>query len=384
MKLYEYQSKQIFARCGIPIPRGKVAFTPTEVRDIAKMLGDRVMVKSQVLTNGRYEAGGIMLASDADEAQIYAEEILSRNVKGLTVQKVLIEEIVETKKEYYLAITIDRTLGKPALLASTHGGAEIENIVREDPEAVIRLPIDPLCGLLNFQSRNLAFDLGLRRRSIENFVTIAEGLYKAFVENDARLVEINPLVITPNEDLIAIDAKIDLDDNALFRHPNLADKRVFQEGDDAERQAYQAGLTYIKLDGDIGCMVNGAGLALATMDLVRRYGGQPANFLDIGGGANAYKVAVALRIILTDPDVKVILFNIFGGITRCDDVAIGILDAMTEVKTNIPVIARLAGTNGEEGRAILAAAHIPCSKYFKEAAKTAIALSEGEKVSWAF
>ncbi|MEM7028146.1 MAG: ADP-forming succinate--CoA ligase subunit beta [Chloroflexota bacterium] len=384
MKLYEYQSKNIFQACGIPIPRGEVAFTLGAVQEIAKSLGGRVVVKSQVLTHKRAQAGGIRLANDPQDAQIYAEQIFSREIHGLTVQKVLVEEAIEIHQELYLAIIIDRVQRRPLLVASTRGGHDIDAIIKESPEAIIRLPIDPRSGLLTFQARNLAFDLGIRSKLIGDFVTIAEGLYRAFEKSDARLVEINPLVITDQDQFLAVDAKIELDDNALFRHPQLADKRVFQEGAPAERQAYQAGLTYIKLKGDIGCMVNGAGLAMTTMDLLHNLGGKPANFLDIGGGASAFKVATALRIILSDPDVKVILFNIFGGITRCDEVAQGILKAFDEVDTHLPVVARLAGTNGAKGREILSNARFPCTKLFEDAAKIAIEMAKGETVSWAY
>lgn len=384
MRLYEYQSKQIFDGCGIPTPKGKIAFTLAEVQNIAKEMGGKVVLKSQVLAHQRAKAGGIMLASDPIEAAEYAEQILSREIHGLAVQKVLVEEAIEIRRELYLAIIIDRQIRKPVLIASSHGGVDIESISVHAPETIIRMPIEPRTGMLTFQARNLAFELGLRSHLIGQFVSIAEGLYRAFKESDAWLVEINPLVISLDDHIIAVDAKIDLDDNALFRHPELADKRVFQEGDVTERLAYQSGLNYIKLEGEIGCMVNGAGLAMTTMDLLKRHGGKPANFLDIGGGASAFKVAAALRIILSDPHVRVILFNIFGGITRCDEVAHGILAAIADVEPNIPMVARLAGTNGEKGRAILSEANFTCTRLFSDAAEIAIDLANREAVSWAY
>jgi succinyl-CoA synthetase beta subunit len=263
------------------------------------------------------------------------------------------------------------------IIASAAGGVEIEEVARTNPEAIIRLPIDPQMGLMDYQARNLAFDLGLRRDFINQFVQIIKGLYQVFIDSDASLAEINPLVVTGQERLLAVDGKIVLDDNALFRHPDLAELRDVQEEAPAEREARRAGLSYVKLDGEIGCMVNGAGLAMATMDIIKHYGGEPANFLDIGGGAKAEKVAAALRIILSDPKVKAVLFNIFGGITRCDEVARGILEALNEVKTNVPMVARLVGTNEEEGRRILAEANFPSASSLGEAAQKAVALAKG-------
>ncbi|MGC8879512.1 MAG: ADP-forming succinate--CoA ligase subunit beta, partial [Anaerolineae bacterium] len=330
MKLHEYQSKRIFARYGLPVPQGNVATTPSEARQIAHLLGGSVVVKAQVLTGGRGKAGGILLAQDATEAEEAARRIIGMSIKGLTVHKVLVECAAEIAREMYMSIAIDRTHRKPVMIVSAQGGIEIEELARNKPDMIFRLLIDPLRGLMDYQARNLAFDLGLHSGLIRPFTAIARGLWRAFVENDATLAEINPLVITPDGQMIAADGKITLDDNALFRHLELSEMRDVQEETEAQRQARQADLSYVKLDGDIGCMVNGAGLAMATMDLVDLYGGRPANFLDIGGGARANKVAAALRIILSDPDVKVILINIFGGITRCDEVARGLLAAIQE------------------------------------------------------
>lgn len=380
MKLHEYQSKRIFARYGVPIPKGDVAATPAGAREIAQALGGPVVIKSQVLVGGRGKAGGVKVAKNADEAYALAERILGMKIKGLTVEKVLVDEAADIKNEIYLGIVIDRAIHKPVFIASAQGGVEIEEVARTNPSAIVRQPIDPLLGLLDFQARNLAFELGLRRKLLGDFVKIAKGLYQAFVESDATLAEINPLAVIGDETLLAVDGKMILDDSALFRHPTLAEMRDAQEEAESERRAREIGLSFVKLDGNIGCMVNGAGLAMATMDIVKHYGAKPANFLDIGGGAQADKVASALRIILSDPEVKAVLFNIFGGITRCDEVAKGILAALAEVKTDIPMVARLVGTNEAEGREILASANFPTAQSLSEAAQKAVALAKGERV----
>lgn len=377
MKLHEYQSKRIFAKYGVPIPEGDVATTPAEARQIAQRLGGPVVVKSQVLVGGRGKAGGIKVAKDADEAEALADQILGMTIKGLAVEKALIDQAADIREEIYLGITIDRAQRKPVMMASSEGGVEIEEVAKATPEKIFKLAIDPAMGLMDFQARNLAFDLGMRRALIRQFTTIAKGLYRAFVESDASLAEINPLVVTGDEKLLAVDGKIVLDDNALFRHKDLAEMRDVQEEAEAERQARQVGLSYVKLDGEIGCMVNGAGLAMATMDIIKLYGAEPANFLDIGGGAKSDKVAVALRIILSDPNVKAVLFNIFGGITRCDEVARGILEALKEVPTDVPMVTRLVGTNEEEGRQILAEAQMATAKSLAEAAEKSVALARG-------
>ncbi|HFB52362.1 MAG TPA: ADP-forming succinate--CoA ligase subunit beta [Anaerolineae bacterium] len=379
MKLHEYQSKRIFAQYGVPIPNGEVATTPAEAKAIAEKLGGRVVVKSQVLVGGRGKAGGVKLANNPAEAEAVAQKILGMDIKGLTVEKVLVDEAADIKQEIYLGIVIDRAIHKPVFIASSEGGVEIEIVAKENPDAIIHLPIDPLLGMQDFQARNLAFDLGLRGKLINQFVKIAKGLYQAFINSDASLAEINPLVVTGEGKLLAVDGKMLLDDNALYRHPDLEAMRDRQEEDESERIAREAGLSFVKLDGEIGCMVNGAGLAMATMDIVKYYGAEPANFLDIGGGAKAEKVATALRIILADPKVKAVLFNIFGGITRGDEVANGILQALEEVKTDIPMVARLVGTNEAEGRAILQAANFPSASSLGEAAQMAVAMAKGEQ-----
>jgi succinyl-CoA synthetase beta subunit len=377
VKLHEYQSKRIFAEYGVPIPQGEVATTPSEAREIARKIGGPVVIKSQVLVGGRGKAGGVKLAKNADEAEALADQILGMDIKGLIVEKVLVDPAADIKNEIYLGVVIDRAVQMPVIIASAEGGVEIEEVAKTNPDAIKRLPVDPLIGLTDYQARNLAFDLGLRRVYINQFVKILKGLYAAFKDTDASLAEINPLVETGEEKLLAVDGKIVLDDNGLYRHPKLAEMRDVQEETDSEREARLAGLSFVKLDGEIGCMVNGAGLAMATMDIVKHYGGEPANFLDIGGGAKADKVATALRIILSDPKVKSILFNIFGGITRCDEVAKGILEALDQVETNIPMVARLVGTNEEEGLQILAEANFPSALNLDDAAQKAVALAKG-------
>jgi succinyl-CoA synthetase beta subunit len=354
MKLHEYQSKLIFAKYGIPIPKGRVASTATEARQIAEELGGRVVVKSQVLVGGRGKAGGIRLAKSPKETEEIATQILGMEIKGLPVRKVLIDEAANIEQEIYLGITNDRSTRRPVIMASAAGGVEIEEVARTTPEKILKVHIDPLLGLKDFQSRYIAAGIDLPRDNWKEFAKISLGLWKAYSENDATLAEINPLVITKDKHLVAVDGKMLIDDNALFRQADLAEMRDLDEEASSETEARKYGLTFIKLDGQIGCMVNGAGLAMTTMDIVKLFGGEPANFLDIGGGANSDKVAAALRIILSDRNVKVILINIFGGITRCDEVAKGILLALDEVKTNIPMVVRLVGTNAEEGIRLLA------------------------------
>jgi len=378
LKLHEYQSKRIFAEHGVPIPRGDVAATPETARQIAARLGGRVVVKSQVLVGGRGKAGGIRLADHPDEAERVADEILGMNIKGLTVKKVLVDEAAAIDTEIYLGIVIDRAKRRPVIMASAEGGVEIEEVARATPERIVTIAIDPFLGLQPYQGRELAFGIGLPKEMVRDFVKIAQGLYNAFMACDASLAEINPLVITGAGRLLAVDGKILLDDNALFRHFQLAEMRDADEETPEEQEARRHGLSYVKLDGEIGCMVNGAGLAMATMDITKLHGGAPANFLDIGGGAQADKVAAALRIILSDPNVRAVLFNIFGGITRCDEVAKGILEALREVPTDVPMVARLVGTNEEEGRQILASADMITAATLSQAAKKAVAASRGE------
>ena len=353
MKLHEYQSKRLFEKQGVPIPSGGVAATPQQAREIAKELGGRVIVKSQVLVGGRGKAGGIKLANDPEEAEAHAREILGMEIKGLPVRKVLVDEAAHVAQEIYLGIVVDRAARRPAMMASSEGGVEIEEVARVKPDAIKRVTIDPFLGLRGYQTLQLAKGIGLARERFSSFGRIAQSLYSAFTSYDASLAEINPLIVTDAGELLAVDGKMVIDDNALFRHPDLAEMRDVEAEAPAEREARQAGLSYVKLDGTIGCMVNGAGLAMATMDIIKHFGGSPANFLDIGGGAQSDRVATALRLILEDERVEAVLFNIFGGITRCDEVATGILEAFEEVKPSVPLVARLVGTNEKEGRALL-------------------------------
>jgi succinyl-CoA synthetase beta subunit len=377
MKLHEYQSKKIFEKYGVPIPKGRVAATAGEARAIADELGGRVVIKSQVLVGGRGKAGGIRLAKDSEEAEEVATAILGMEIKGLPVRKVLVDEAANIDKEIYLGITNDRAARKPVFMASAAGGVEIEEVARETPEKIIKVHIDPLLGLRDYQARDIAAFIDLPRDYWREFGKIANGLWQAYVESDATLAEINPLVITKDKRLLAVDGKMLIDDNALFRHSDLAEMRDLDTEAPAETEARKYGLSYIKLDGTIGCMVNGAGLAMTSMDVIKLFGGEPANFLDIGGGAGADKVAAALRIILSDSNVKAVLFNIFGGITRCDEVARGVLAAMDEVKPKVPMVVRLVGTNAEEGRQLLADAKMITAETLADAAKKSVAASKG-------
>ena len=378
MKLHEYQSKQIFSRYGIPIPKGRVATTADEARNIAIELGGRVVIKSQVLVGGRGKAGGIRLAKDPHDAEEIATQILAMEIKGLPVRKVLVDEAASISKEIYLGITNDRGARKPVMMASSAGGVEIEEVARTTPEKIIKSHIDPLLGLKDYQARNIAIGIDLPKQHWKVFNQIANGLWHAYQDCDATLAEINPLVITENNQLIALDGKMLIDDNALFRHPDLAELRDLDVEAPAEVEARKYGLTYIKLDGNIGCMVNGAGLAMTTMDIIKLFGGEPANFLDIGCGAGSDKVAAALRIILTDPNIKAVLFNIFGGITRGDQVARGILTALDEVKPHIPMVVRLVGTNAEEGRKLLSEANMITAETLADAAKKSVEAAKSE------
>jgi len=380
MKLHEYQSKQIFAKHGIPIPKGRVAVTASEAKAIADELGGRVVIKSQVLVGGRGKAGGIRLAKDSSEAEELATQILGMEIKGLPVRKVLVDEAANIEKELYLGITNDRAARKPVMMGSAAGGVDIEEVARQSPEKIIKIHIDPLLGLRDYQARDIAAGIDLPKELWRSFTEIARGLWSAYTNCDATLAEINPLVITADNRLLALDGKMVLDDNALFLHPDLAEMRDLDVEASSEIEARKYGLSYIKLDGTIGCLVNGAGLAMTTMDIIKLFGGEPANFLDIGGGARADKVAAALRIILSDPNVKAVLLNVFGGITRCDEVARGIVAALDEIKTDVPMVVRLVGTNAEEGRQILANAKMITAVTLVEAARKAVAVAKGEPV----
>ncbi|OAN45962.1 succinate--CoA ligase subunit beta [Chloroflexus islandicus] len=379
MKLHEYQARDLLARYGIPVTGGGVAVTPAEARAIADQIGGPVVVKAQVHVGGRGKAGGVKLAQTPAEAEQVAGQILGMNIKGLTVEKVLVAEAVSYEREIYLSAILDRGSKRITMIASAEGGVEIEEVAKTNPEAIIKISAHPTMGLLDFQARELAFRIGLRDgKQARQFAQIASALYRAFVENDASLAEINPLVVKADGSLLALDSKVLLDESALFRHPELAALRDPSADPEAERRAREADITYIKLDGNIGCMVNGAGLAMATMDVIKLSGGEPANFLDIGGGAGKEKVKAALQIILSDPNVKAVLFNIFGGITRVDEVARGILAALEEVPTDVPMVARLVGTNEEAGRALLAGSKLIPAATLAEGAQKAVAAARGE------
>jgi len=373
VNLHEYQAKRIFAQHGVPIPRGEVATTPEEARTIAKELGGRVVVKSQVLTGGRGKAGGVKLAENAEQAAQAASEILGMQIKSFTVRKVLVDEAADIRDEIYLAMLIDRSQRLPMMMASAAGGMDIEQVAAETPEKIIRVHIDPMIGLRSYQSTYVASSMGLPSFSWRQFHQVASGLYSAFQSVDASLAEINPLIISSDGQLLAVDGKLSIDDNAVFRQPELAEMRDVDEETPAEREARHNGLSYIQLDGDIGCMVNGAGLAMATMDVIKLYGGEPANFLDIGGGATTESVSAALKIILSDSNVKAVLFNIFGGIVRGDEVANGIVGALAQIDTDVPMVVRLLGTNAEKGMEILSAANMETAMTLTEAAERAVA-----------
>ena len=380
MKLHEYQSKFLFRDFGIPIPQGDVATNPKEAYDIAQELGGVVVVKAQVHVGGRGKAGGVKVARNAEEAKRHAASILGMDIKGLTVERVLIDPGADIQQEIYLAITNDRGAGMPLIMTSMEGGMDIEELNRERPDAIVREHIDPIMGLHDYQMTYIASAMGMPRAHWRRFGRILSGLYECYSASDAELAEINPLVITGDGDLLAVDGKVIIDDNALFRQPALTKQRDTGGEPDSERQARDAGITYIKLDGQIGCMVNGAGLAMTTMDMTKLYGDAdgigPANFLDIGGGASPEQVAAALRIILSDENVKCVLFNIFGGITRCDEVARGILTAYNEVNPEVPMVIRLQGTNADAGNKIISEAQIPhiiSAETLTEAAQRAVA-----------
>ena len=378
MKLHEYQSKRILAEYGVPIPKGDIATTPAEAKAIAAEIGGAVVIKSQVLVGGRGKAGGIQLARTPVEAEEAAARILGMEIKGLTVQKVLVDEAADIRAEIYLGAVLDRGARRVALMASSEGGVEIEEVAAQTPEKIITVHIHPLLGMQGYQARQLAYGIGLAKEHIPAFAKIAQSLYRAFVESDASLAEINPLVINGENRLEAVDGKILLDDSALPRQARLAAMRDPDEDSPTETEAREAGLSYIDLDGEIGCMVNGAGLAMATMDIIKLYGGNPANFLDIGGGAGADKVLAALRIILRDARVKATLINIFGGITRCDEVARGIVEAINSLDAQVPIVVRMVGVNEDEGRRILAESNLPAANRLSEAVEMAVAAAKGE------
>jgi succinyl-CoA synthetase beta subunit len=372
VKLQEHRSKEILARHGVPLLAGEVATTPEEARGAAERIGGPVVVKAQVLVGGRGKAGGVKLAATPAEAGERAREILGLDIKGVAVRTLLVAPAAEIAKEYYLGLILDRAAKAVTIIASAEGGVEIEETARTNPEAILRLPLDPLIGLQEFQVRRVAFFLGIPADLRRAFASVLRGLSAAFFESDADLAEINPLVVTAGGELLALDAKMVLDDSALPRHPDLEGMRDLNEEEPAETAAREAGIIFIKLDGSIGCMVNGAGLAMTTMDLVKLAGGEPANFLDIGGGAKADRVAAAFKIILGDPNVRAILVNIFGGITRGDEVARGIVEARATLEREVPMVVRIVGTNAAEAATILRQANLITAESLDDAAAKAV------------
>ncbi len=377
MNLHEYQGRAIFRAGGIPMPDGDVATTPAEAEAIARRLNGQVVVKAQVHVGGRGKAGGVKLASTPKEAAEVAKKILGMQIKGLTVQKVLVVPAADIATEAYAGLILDRATQRPVFMVSAAGGIDIEEVAATTPEKITRLAVDPRYGLLPHQALTLAFTLFSDIAQVRATAKILEQLYQIFISNGCTLTEINPLVSTPDGKVLALDAKVTIDDNELDRRPDLAQLRDESAEEPSEVVARKANLTFIKLSGNVGCVVNGAGLAMATMDLVKYYGGQPANFLDIGGSSNPEKVVNALKIITGDPEVKAILFNIFGGITRTDDVANGILTAMKQFKVNVPLVIRLTGTNEEEAVRILKAAGMQALNDMDEAVQKVVEVAKG-------
>jgi succinyl-CoA synthetase beta subunit len=360
MKIHEYQAKGILANYGVPVPRGEVAFTVDEAVDAAKRLGAGVVVKAQIHAGGRGKGGGVKLAKDAAESETVARQILGMTLvthqtgpEGRLVQRLLVEETLPIERELYLGLVLDRALGKVVFMASSEGGMDIEEVAAHTPEKILKETVEPGLGLTAFQARKLAFGMGIPAPSVNAAVACMTALAKAYEAVDASLAEINPLVLTKDGRVVALDAKMTIDDNALYRHKDLLELRDLNEEDPLEVEASRFGLNYIKLDGNVACMVNGAGLAMATMDIIKYAGGSPANFLDVGGGASAEQVKNAFRILLSDPNVKAVLINIFGGILRCDTLATGVINAARELNVTVPVVVRMEGTNVELGQQLL-------------------------------
>ena len=355
MDLYEYQGKQLFERYGIPVSEGRLATTPDEARAAAAELGGQVVVKAQVLTGGRGKAGGIKLADDPDDARAKAEQILGLDIRGHVVRKLWVERASEIAKEYYLSLTFDRGAKQPLFMFTTEGGIDIEEVAESTPEKLVRLHVDPFEGFQPWQARRLVYGAGVEDPNEQKqILSIVGKLYEAFIATDAMLTEINPLIVTPDGEVKALDSKFTVDDNALYKHPDIAEMRDTAAADPLEALASEKSVTYVKLDGEVGILGNGAGLVMSTLDVIALAGGQPANFCDLGGGGDAEGVVDALEVITRDPQVKSIFFNIFGGITRCDEVARGILAALERMTIEQPIVVRLDGTNAEEGRKVLA------------------------------
>jgi succinyl-CoA synthetase beta subunit len=359
MDLLEYQGKQLFARHGVPVPAGQPARTVEDAVAAAEAVGYPCAVKAQVQIGGRGKLGGIKIANDRAEAEQHARAILGMDIRGLTVHELWIEGASQIASEYYASVVFDRSAKAPLVMLSTKGGMDIEQVADEDPDAIATLHVDPLLGFQDFHGRRLAYEAGVDGDVVRPIGAMLSKLYDVFVSEEATLVEVNPLIITPDREVRALDAKVTLDDNALYRHGDNADLRDLSGEDKQERMAKERGLTYVKLDGDVGILANGAGLSMSTLDVVAEAGGTPANFLDAGGGSRADAITSAVEVILSDPKVKAVLFNIFGGITRCDEVARGLIEAFAQINPSVPFVVRLDGTNGEEGRALLAEAQLP-------------------------
>ena len=384
MKIHEYQAKTILAKYGVPVPRGRMATTVEEAVKIAAELGGRVVVKAQIHAGGRGKGGGVKLAEGADQVRETASKILGMTLithqtgpEGRLVQRLLVEETLPIARELYLGIVLDRAQGKPVVMASAAGGMDIEEVAAKTPELILKEAFDPNAGLLGFQGRKLAFGLGLEGTAVTEAVRAMQALARAYVKNDMTLAEINPLVLTTDGHIVALDAKINFDDNALFRNKDILELRDITEEDPLEVEASKFGLNYIKLDGNVACMVNGAGLAMATMDIIKYAGGNPANFLDVGGGASKEQIKSAFGILLADPSVKAVLINIFGGILRCDMLAAGVVDATRELNVKAPIVIRMEGTNVEEGRRILkdSGLNFTVAEDMKDAAEKVVALA---------
>jgi succinyl-CoA synthetase beta subunit len=388
MKIHEYQAKSVLARYGVPVPRGEVAVTSSEAAEIARRLGGSLsVVKAQIHAGGRGKGGGVKIARSPADAEALATEMLGMTLvthqtgpEGRKVTRLLIEEGLEIERELYLSIVIDRASARPVIICSAAGGMDIEEVAAREPEKILREPVDPSTGVIPFQGRKLAFGMGLAVGPAGKLVKLLEAVYKAFIETDASMIEINPLILTRGGELLALDAKVSFDDSALYRHPDLRDFRDLAEEDPLEVEASKYSLNYIRLDGNIGCMVNGAGLAMATMDIIKLAGGEPANFLDVGGGANADQIKNAFRILMADKNVKAVLINIFGGILRCDVLAQGVIAAVKELGVPVPIVIRMEGTNVEEGKRLLRESELDftTADSMGEAAEKVVGLARGK------
>jgi succinyl-CoA synthetase beta subunit len=385
MKIHEYQAKAILARHGVPVPRGEIASTAAEAGDVARRLGGSiVVVKAQIHAGGRGKGGGVKLARSPQDAEKLARNMIGMKLvthqtgpEGRVVGRVLVEEGLQMQRELYLSVLLDRAAGKPVMMASAAGGMDIEEVAERTPEKIVRVYIDPGVGVVPFEARQLGFGIGLDGPQVNKFVKLATALYEAFIATDASMIEINPLVVTQSGDLLALDAKMGFDDNALYRHPDIKELRDLGEEDPLEIEASKFNLNYIHLDGNIGCMVNGAGLAMATMDIIKLSGGEPANFLDVGGGANAEQIRNAFKILMSDKNVKAVLINIFGGILRCDVLAQGVIAAVKDLGVPVPIVIRMEGTNVDEGKRLLkeSAMNFTTADSMDEAAKKVVQLA---------